>query len=83
MRMPPAISNAPGRFRCGTADARLRHGADRRQGVRSKTLVLRGDKVSFASAGRKGIHGQVRGNAIEGCSNRAATSPSGALALKG
>ena len=85
MRMPPAISNAPAtlslRQQLTRASGTLRiDGKD----VPLEDVVLRGDKVSFRLAGRKGeFTGQVRGNAIEGMFESGGNKSAWSAALKG
>jgi hypothetical protein len=85
MRMPPAISTAP-------ATLSLRQQLTRVSGtahidgkeVPLEDVVLRGDKVSFRLAGRKGeFTGQVRGNAIEGMFESGGSKSAWSAALKG
>ena len=85
VRMPPAVSNAP-------ATLSLRQQLTRVSGtvqidgkeVALEDVVLRGDKVSFRIAGRKGeFTGQVRGREIEGMFESGGNKSAWSAALKG
>ena len=68
VQMPPAVSRAPATLSLRQQLTRVSGSAkiDGRE-VPLEDVVLRGDKLSFRFAGRKGeFTGQVRGNAIEG-----------------
>ena len=85
MRMPPAISNAPATLSLRQQLTRV-SGTARIDGkeVPLEDVVLRGDKVSFRLAGRKGeFTGQVRGNAIEGMFESGGNKSAWSAALKG
>jgi hypothetical protein len=85
VRMPPAISSTP-------ATLSLRQQLTRVSGsavidgkdVPLEDVVLRGDKLTFRFAGRKGeFSGQVRGNAIEGMFESGGSRSAWSAALKG
>ena len=83
--MPPAISNAPATLSLRQQLTRV-SGTARIDGkeVPLEDVVLRGDKVSFRLAGRKGeFTGQVRGNAIEGMFESGGNKSAWSAALKG
>jgi len=68
VQMPPAVSRAPATLSLRQQLTRVSGSAkiDGRD-VPLEDVVLRGDRLSFRFAGRKGeFTGQVRGNAIEG-----------------
>jgi hypothetical protein len=68
VRMPPAVSRAPATLSLNQQLTRVSGSATvDGKNVPLEDVVLRGDKLSFRFAGRKGeFTGQVRGNAIEG-----------------
>jgi hypothetical protein len=85
VQMPPAVSRAP-------ATLVLRQQLTRVTGsatidgndVPLEDVVLRGDKLTFKFAGRKGeFTGQVRGNAIEGLFESGGSKSAWSAALKG
>ena len=85
VQMPPAVSRAP-------ATLVLRQQLTRVTGsatidgndVPLEDVVLRGDKLTFKFAGRKGeFSGQVRGNAIEGLFESGGSKSAWSAALKG
>jgi hypothetical protein len=84
-QMPPAVSRAP-------ATLSLRQQLTRVSGIAKidgqdvalEDVVLRGDKLTFRFAGRKGeFSGQVRGNAIEGMFESGGNKSAWSAALKG
>jgi len=85
VRMPPAISNAPATLSLRQQLTRV-SGTARIDGkeVALEDVVLRGDKVSFRIAGRKGeFTGQVRGKEIEGMFESGGNKSAWSAALKG
>ena len=84
-RMPPAVSNAPATLSLRQQLTRV-SGSAKIDGkdVPLEDVVLRGDKLSFRFAGRKGeFTGQVRGNAIEGQFESGGNKSAWSAALKG
>ena len=85
VRMPPAVSNAPATLSLRQQLTRVSGSAniDGRV-VPLEDVVLRGDRLSFRFAGRKGeFTGQVRGNAIEGMFESGGSKSAWSAALKG
>ena len=85
VRMPPAVSNAPAMLSLRQQITRVSGTAKiDGQDVPLEDVVLRGDKLSFRFAGRKGeFTGQVRGNAIEGMFESGGNKSAWSAALKG
>jgi hypothetical protein len=85
VRMPPAISNAPATLSLRQQLTRVSGSAHiNGREVPLEDVVLRGDKVSFRLAGRKGeFTGQVRGKAIEGMFESGGNKSAWSAALKG
>jgi len=84
-QMPPAVSRAPATLSLRQQLTRV-SGSARIDGqdVPLEDVVLRGDKLSFRFAGRKGeFTGQVRGNAIEGMFESGGNKSAWSAALKG
>jgi phospholipid N-methyltransferase len=84
-QMPPAISRAPATLSLRQQLTRV-SGSARIDGkeVALEDVILRGDKLSFRFAGRKGeFTGQVRGNAIEGTFESGGNKSAWSAALKG
>ncbi|HUQ25321.1 MAG TPA: methyltransferase domain-containing protein [Burkholderiales bacterium] len=85
VRMPPAVSNAPATLSLRQQLTRV-SGSAKIDGkdVPLEDVVLRGDKLSFRFAGRKGdFTGQVRGNAIEGMFESGGSKSAWSASLKG
>jgi hypothetical protein len=85
VRMPPAVSRAPATLSLRQQLTRV-SGSARIDGqdVALEDVILRGDKLSFRFAGRKGeFTGQVRGNAIEGMFESGGNKSAWSAALKG
>jgi len=83
--MPPAVSRAPATLSLRQQLTRV-SGSARLDGqdVPLEDVVLRGDKLTFRFAGRKGeFTGQVRGNAIEGMFESGGSKSAWSAALKG
>jgi len=84
-QMPPAVSRAPATLSLRQQLTRV-SGSARIDGqdVPLEDVVLRGDKLSFRFAGRKGeFTGQVRGNAIEGMFESGGSKSAWSASLKG
>jgi hypothetical protein len=84
-QMPPAVSRAPATLSLRQQLTRV-SGSARIDGqdVALEDVILRGDKLSFRFAGRKGeFTGQVRGNAIEGMFESGGNKSAWSAALKG
>jgi hypothetical protein len=84
-QMPPAISRAPATLSLRQQLTRVSGSAkiDGRD-VALEDVILRGDKLSFRFAGRKGeFTGQVRGNAIEGTFESGGNKSAWSASLKG
>ena len=85
VQMPPAVSRAPATLSLRQQLTRV-SGSARIDGqdVALEDVILRGDKLSFRFAGRKGeFTGQVRGNAIEGMFESGGNKSAWSAALKG
>jgi len=85
VQMPPAVSRAPATLSLRQQLTRVSGSAkiDGRD-VPLEDVVLRGDRLSFRFAGRKGeFTGQVRGNAIEGMFESGGNKSAWSAALKG
>jgi len=84
-QMPPAVSRAPATLSLRQQLTRVSGSAKiDGQDVPLEDVVLRGDKLSFRFAGRKGeFTGQVRGNAIEGMFESGGNRSAWSAALKG
>jgi len=85
VQMPPAVSRAPATLSLRQQLTRV-SGSARIDGqdVPLEDVVLRGDKLTFRFAGRKGeFTGQVRGNAIEGMFESGGNKSAWSAALKG
>ncbi|MEA3194506.1 MAG: hypothetical protein QOD26_2839 [Betaproteobacteria bacterium] len=85
VRMPPAVSSAPATLSLRQQLTRV-SGSAKIDGkdVPLEDVILRGDKLSFRFAGRKGeFTGQVRGNAIEGQFESGGNKSAWSAALKG
>jgi len=85
VRMPPAVTAAPATLSLRQQLTRV-SGSARIDGkeVALEDVILRGDKISFRFAGRKGeFTGQVRGNAIEGTFESGGNKSAWSAALKG
>jgi hypothetical protein len=85
VRMPPAITGAPATLSLRQQLTRV-SGSARIDGrdVPLEDVVLRGDKISFRFAGRKGeFTGQVRGKEIEGLFESGGNKSAWSAALKG
>jgi hypothetical protein len=85
VRMPPAVSNGPATLTLRQQLTRVSGSAmiDGKE-VPLEDVVLRGDKLSFRFAGRKGeFTGQVRGKAIEGMFESDGNKSAWSAALKG
>ena len=84
-RMPPAVSRAPATLSLRQQLTRVSGSAKiDGQEVPLEDVVLRGDKLTFRFAGRKGeFTGQVRGNAIEGMFESGGSKSAWSAALKG
>ena len=85
VRMPPAVTAAPATLSLRQQLTRV-SGSARIDGkeVVLEDVILRGDKISFRFAGRKGeFTGQVRGNAIEGTFESGGNKSAWSAALKG
>jgi hypothetical protein len=85
VQMPPAVSRAPATLSLRQNITRVSGSAKiDGQDVPLEDVVLRGDKLSFRFAGRKGeFTGQVRGNAIEGMFESGGSKSAWSAALKG
>ena len=85
VRMPPAVSRAPATLSLNQQLTRVSGSATiDGKNVPLEDVVLRGDKISFRFAGRKGeFTGQVRGNAIEGMFDSGGNKSAWSAALKG
>jgi hypothetical protein len=84
-QMPPAVSRAPATLSLRQQLTRV-SGSARIDGqdVALEDVILRGDKLSFRFAGRKGeFTGQVRGNAIEGMFESGGNKSAWSASLKG
>src|SRR5213075_516222 len=84
-QMPPAVSRTPATLSLRQQLTRV-SGSARIDGqdVPLEDVVLRGDKLTFKFAGRKGeFTGQVRGNAIEGMFESGGNKSAWSAALKG
>ena len=84
-QMPPAVSRAPATLSLRQQLTRV-SGSARINGqeVALEDVILRGDKLSFRFAGRKGeFTGQVRGNAIEGMFESGGNKSAWSASLKG
>jgi hypothetical protein len=84
-RMPPAITSTPATLSLRQQLTRV-SGSARIDGrdVALEDVILRGDKISFRFAGRKGeFTGQVRGNAIESTFESGSNKSPWSAALKG
>jgi len=84
-QMPPAVSRAPATLSLRQNLTRVTGSATiDGQDVPLEDVVLRGDKLTFRFAGRKGeFSGQVRGNAIEGMFESGGNKSAWSAALKG
>ena len=85
VRMPPAVTAAPATLSLRQQLTRVSGSAkiDGRD-VPLEEVILRGDRLSFRFAGRKGeFSGQVRGNAIEGTFESGGNKSAWSAALKG
>ena len=85
VRMPPAVTAAPATLSLRQQLTRV-SGSARIDGkeVALEDVILRGDKISFRFAGRKGeFTGQVRGNAIEGMFESGGNKSAWSANLKG
>ena len=84
-QMPPAVSRAPATLSLRQQLTRVSGSAKiDGQEVPLEDVVLRGDKLTFRFAGRKGeFTGQVRGNAIEGMFESGGSKSAWSAALKG
>jgi hypothetical protein len=84
-QMPPAVSRAPATLSLRQQLTRVSGSAKiDGQDVPLEDVVLRGDKLTFRFAGRKGeFTGQVRGNAIEGMFESGGNKSAWSAALKG
>ena len=85
VQMPPAVSRAPATLSLRQQLTRV-SGSARIDGrdVALEDVVLRGDRLTFRFAGRKGeFSGQVRGNAIEGMFESGGSKSAWSAALKG
>jgi len=84
-QMPPAVSRAPATLSLRQQLTRVSGSAKiDGQDVPLEDVVLRGDKLTFRFAGRKGeFTGQVRGNAIEGMFESGGSKSAWSAALKG
>ena len=85
VQMPPAVTRAPATLSLRQQLTRVSGSAKiDGQDVPLEDVVLRGDKLSFRFAGRKGeFTGQVRGNAIEGMFESGGNKSAWSAALKG
>jgi len=84
-QMPPAVSRAPATLSLRQQLTRV-SGSAKIDGkdVPLEDVVLRGDKLTFRFAGRKGeFSGQVRGNAIEGMFESGGSKSAWSASLKG
>jgi hypothetical protein len=84
-QMPPAVSRAPATLSLRQQLTRVSGSAKiDGQEVPLEDVVLRGDKLTFRFAGRKGeFTGQVRGNAIDGVFESGGSKSAWSAALKG
>jgi Methyltransferase domain len=84
-QMPPAVSRAPATLSLRQQLTRVSGSAKiDGQDVPLEDVVLRGDKLTFRFAGRKGeFTGQVRGKAIEGMFESGGSKSAWSAALKG
>jgi hypothetical protein len=84
-QMPPAVSRAPATLSLRQQLTRVSGSAKiDGQDVPLEDVVLRGDKLTFRFAGRKGeFTGQVRGKAIEGQFESGGNKSAWSAALKG
>ena len=84
-QMPPAVSRAPATLSLRQQLTRVSGSAKiDGQDVPLEDVVLRGDKLTFRFAGRKGeFTGQVRGNAIEGMFESGGSKSAWSASLKG
>jgi len=84
-QMPPAVSRAPATLSLRQQLTRV-SGSAKIDGkdVPLEDVVLRGDKLTFRFAGRKGeFSGQVRGNAIEGMFDSGGSKSAWSASLRG